>query len=64
MANITKGIIVNIEDIFPEVKRINYMMRWCKKSKNLKTRIKILKHCLKITNNFLDGKWKVRQLKK
>lgn len=59
-------IIINIEKQFPELKRFKYMMQWYRKSKNAKTKIKIIKHCVKIANKLCNGKlkWKVKVLKK
>lgn len=58
-------VTINIEKTFQELKRFKYMMHWYKKSKNSKTKIKIAKHCVKIANNFCNGKykWKVKVLK-
>lgn len=59
-------LTINIEEQFPELKRFKYMMKWYSKSKNTKTKIRIIKHCVKIANKFFSGKrkWKVKVLKK
>lgn len=61
-----KVLSINIEKQFPELKRLKYMMKWCSKSKNTKTKIRIIKHCVKIANKFCRGKhkWKVKVLRK
>lgn len=58
-----KNISVNIEQFYPELKRIKYMMRWYRKSKNNKTKIKVVKHCVKIANSFKALKFKVKVLR-
>lgn len=57
-------IYVNVEKLFPELERFNYMMRWCKRSKNIKTKIKIVKHCIKIANSLCKSKYKMKVLRK
>ena len=47
---------IDINTIFPEYKRFKYMRNWFYKSKNRKTKFKILKHCSKLVNDFIGYK--------
>ncbi len=46
----TVNITIDIKNVFPEYKRFKYMVNWCNKSKNKKTKIRIIKHCIKLVN--------------
>lgn len=47
---------ININNIWPEYERFKYMMEWFYKSKNKKTRLKILKYCCRLANDFIGYK--------
>lgn len=54
---------IDINTIFPEYKRFKYMLNWFCKSKNRKTKLKILKHCSKLVNDFVGyKKFKIKSL--
>lgn len=56
--NIKTNLGYSVTINFIKTNELYYFLEWAKKSKNIKTRIKLIKHCYKLIDkkNFKTGK--------
>ena len=44
-------MVMNVTVEFLKWKELNYFLKWCKKAKNTKTKLKLWKHAKKLVEN-------------